>query len=137
MTPSAVRIVPISREEPVKVHGAPNKREIEKTMTSKQTRPQPNIISIQGIALDIARQMPMVFLVGFIAFKLDQRNEENGRARLSEAQDNSRTILAVVQANTAVMQKVVDSDVRAEKSSLEIIRAIDRNYERLNALSKP
>lgn len=82
------------------------KREGNLDMTRRVERPGP--VTPYTIAMDIARQMPMVFLVGFIAFKLDQRNEENAKARLSEAQDTSRTILAVVQANTAVMQRVAD-----------------------------
>lgn len=82
------------------------KREGNLDMTRRVERPAP--VTPYTIAMDIARQMPMVFLVGFIAFKLDQRNEENAKARLSEAHDTSRTILAVVQANTAVMQRVAD-----------------------------
>lgn len=86
--------------------GKPTNREDHQNMTRRVERPGP--VTPYTIAMDIARQMPMVFLVGFIAYKLDQRNEENARARLTEAQDNTRTILAVVQANTAVMQKVAD-----------------------------
>ena len=81
------------------------KREGKQDMTRRVERPGP--VTPYSIAMDIARQMPMVFLVGFIAYKLDQRNEENAKARLSEAQDNARTILTVVQANTEVMRQVL------------------------------
>ena len=96
------------------------KRGDRPNMTRKVDRPGP--VTPYTIAMDIARQMPMVFLVGFIAWKLDQRNEENAKARLSEAQENSRTILTVVQANTEVMRQVM-STVGEVPRSIDALRA--------------
>ena len=61
-----------------------------------------------ALAMDIARQMPFVALLGYFLFQVDARNEKNSAARMEEMKDTNRTLVAVVASNTAVMQKVVD-----------------------------
>lgn len=75
-------------------------------MTRRVERPQP--MSPQALIMDLARQMPFVAMLGYFLFQVDARNEKNSAARMEEMKDTNRTLVAVVQSNTTVMQRVAD-----------------------------
>jgi hypothetical protein len=62
-----------------------------------------------ALVMDLARQMPFVALMGYFLFQVDARNEKNSAARMDEMKENNRTLVAVVQSNTTVMQQAVDA----------------------------
>lgn len=77
-------------------------------MTRKVERPTLQPMTPYALILDLARQMPFVALLGYFLFQVDARNEKNSAARMEEMKDTNRTLVAVVQSNTTVMQRVAD-----------------------------
>ena len=84
------------------------KREGRPTMTRKVDRPVNSPMTPYALMMDLARQMPFVALLGYFLFQVDARNEKNSAARMEEMKDTNRTLVAVVQSNTTVMQRVAD-----------------------------
>lgn len=120
MTPDTIKVLPPALE-----------RAEEKFKGDKMTRKvdRQNIVNVLPFGLDriigrVAEQMPLVFLLGFVAYKLDQRNEEASKARLAQAEDSYKTMTAVVQSNTVVMQQAV-------RAMEEVPKALDTFRETL------
>ena len=78
-------------------------------MTRKVDRPTIQPMTPYALVMDLARQMPFVALMGYFLFQVDARNEKNSAARMDEMKENNRTLVAVVQSNTTVMQQAVDA----------------------------
>ena len=90
-------------------------------MTRRVERPQNVPMTPYALLMDLARQMPFVALMGYFLFQVDARNEKNSAARMDEMKENNRTLVAVVQSNTTVMQQAVDAMEEVPKA-LEVFR---------------
>ena len=97
------------------------KREGKTDMTRRVERPQNVPMTPYALLMDLARQMPFVALMGYFLFQVDARNEKNSAARMDEMKENNRTLVAVVQSNTTVMQQAVDAMEEVPKA-LEVFR---------------
>ena len=91
-------------------------REGKSEMTRKVERPASQPMTPYALMMDLARQMPFVALLGYFLFQVDARNEKNSAARMEEMKDTNRTLVAVVQSNTTVMQRVADKLPELERA---------------------
>lgn len=121
----ACKILPPALERAVESFKG-TKREGNQDMTRRVDRPQNVPMTPYALMMDLARQMPFVALMGYFLFQVDARNEKNSAARMDEMKENNRTLVAVVQSNTTVMQQAVDAMEEVPKALESFRDAIRR-----------
>lgn len=121
MNPDAIKMLPPALGKAEANFSRDQKREGKQDMTRKVDRPQNVPMTPYALMMDLARQMPFVALMGYFLFQVDARNEKNSAARMDEMKENNRTLVAVVQSNTTVMQQAVDAMEEVPKA-LEVFR---------------